>query len=34
LDALEAGDPAAARAAMATHIDNTRAGILRRLSGA
>jgi DNA-binding GntR family transcriptional regulator len=34
LDALEAGDAAAARAAMATHIDHTRAGILRRLAGA
>jgi DNA-binding GntR family transcriptional regulator len=34
LQALDAGDAVAARAAMATHIDNTRAGILRRLSGA
>jgi DNA-binding GntR family transcriptional regulator len=34
LAALDSGDAAAARAAMATHIDNTRAGLLRRLSGA
>ncbi len=33
LDALDAGDAAAARGAMARHIDNTRAGILRRLGG-
>jgi DNA-binding GntR family transcriptional regulator len=34
LDALESGSPDAARQAMTTHIDNTRAGILRRLSRA
>jgi DNA-binding GntR family transcriptional regulator len=34
LDALESGDADAARAAMATHVDNTRAGLLRRLTGA
>lgn len=33
LDALGRGDAQAARDAMATHVDNTRTGILRRLSG-
>lgn len=33
LDALQAGAADAARAAMATHVENTRAGILRRLGG-
>ncbi|MGX9962972.1 GntR family transcriptional regulator [Roseomonas sp. F4] len=32
LEALETGDRDGARAAMGTHIDNTRAGILRRLA--
>jgi DNA-binding GntR family transcriptional regulator len=33
LDALLAGEADAARAAMAAHLENTRAGIMRRLGG-